>query len=174
MTFNYTDNAKFFLFDSSEFIFIIVILWALKPFLKITLFKLSLDRLVIKDKQFSEKYKGVIVSKKGNLNGKYKNESIEFSEKYTTNADTMDLKMAKFLDVKRVDALNNLNNKNFYKLWVENDLSVEKIFQRQEIHPIGLFNFSNITSKNKFAKLICLKIQLESELLLNSLEYIAL
>ncbi|AUB31886.1 hypothetical protein [Spiroplasma floricola] len=174
LTFNFTDNEELFFIDFYEIFFIIVIIWALKPILKRTLFKLSLDRLVIKDEEFSEKYRGVKVSKKGNLKGKYKNESIEFNEKYTTNANTLDLKMAKFLDVKRVDALSKLNNKNFYKMWVQNDLSVEKIFQRQEIHPIGLFNFSNITSKKKFAKLICLKIQLESELLLNSLEYTAL
>ncbi|WP_339020488.1 hypothetical protein [Spiroplasma endosymbiont of Atherix ibis] len=138
-------------------------------------FLVSRDKLIIKDQYLKDNCNGfVIFNKKRKFkSGDYKSESIDFNSKYKTNADSLDIRANKFLTPNALDNLSKIENKNFYKIGIKDDLFLKKEIVSKLIYPIGLFKFTNLYSSKKLVKIIYKKIELEAELLLQSLEYVS-
>ncbi|AUB31888.1 hypothetical protein [Spiroplasma floricola] len=136
---------------------------------------ISRDKLIIKDEYLKNNSNGIPIfnRKRTLLNGDYKSESIELNNKYKTNANSLDIRMNKFLTPNALDNLSKIENKNFYKMGVKDDLFVKKEMVLKAIYPIGVFNFFKLYSSKKIVEIIYKKIELEAELFLQSLEYVS-
>ncbi|QHX36325.1 hypothetical protein [Spiroplasma sp. BIUS-1] len=133
----------------------------------------SMDSIFIVDDKIKNECNGLRIRSKGILKGDYQTESVAFNQKYSTNIAATNIAGAKFLNPIALDRLSNLNDDNFFALGVNEDVYIQKYFIKNPIYPIGIFDFTKLSSKNKLYEYMTRKIQFEKDLFKRSLEYIS-